>query len=485
MRGILLAALLALLGQAAHASDLEVRSPQGEIWARPGELVDVVVSGPPGEPVHLAGPRGVVLPLAEGGPGVYRGSVVLESPGPWKVVWGRKALPLGPIRLLGPGLPVAEVARDGAVYRSGPGDAPDRYDPLPAGYRFLVSGKREGWLRLEPAGGWVHESSVRLGPQAPSRPALSGIRVLEPGDGSARLVLRLGEPAPWQVLAEPESDRLQLWLPGASETMGEVQYDRTARRVRGIRLVPSERGTRVELDLGPGGLWGYRLEWRAPDLVWTLAPPPSLPRLREAGRPLEGLCAALDPGHGGSDDGAVGRDGRKEKDVNLEVCLALRRDLEEAGARVVLIRDADVSLAAPGAGAEEELGARVRRAEEAGARVFLSVHHNARPDVAEGRVAHGTHVYYYRPQSLELARRLAAPLAAALGEPDSAFLWRSFHVIRQAGMPAVLVEVNFLSNPEVEARTRQTDYAGLAAGGILQGLVDFLRHSLAAPAGEE
>jgi len=133
--------------------------------------------------------------------------------------------------------------------------------------------------------------------------------------------------------------------------------------------------------------------------------------------------------------------------------------------------------------ASEELGARVRLAEEAGAQVFLSIHHNAKASVAEGRVSHGTHMYYFHPQSRVLAQTLAAPVAAAIGEPEYASFWRSFQVTRQTGMPAVLVEVNFLSNPALEAQTRQADYAARAAGGILQGLLDFFRRTQGSEAG--
>ena len=57
--------------------------------------------------------------------------------------------------------------------------------------------------------------------------------------------------------------------------------------------------------------------------------------------------------------------------------------------------------------------------------LFISVHHNARPDVKDGRVAHGTHIYYYQPAARGLAQAIAAPLARSIGEPSYQHFWRS------------------------------------------------------------
>jgi N-acetylmuramoyl-L-alanine amidase len=188
-----------------------------------------------------------------------------------------------------------------------------------------------------------------------------------------------------------------------------------------------------------------------------------------------GILIVLDPGHGGSDLGAVGVGGLQEKDLNLAQALALKEELERAGARVVLTRDSDRELAGPQGSAEQELGARVKLAEDQGAQLFLSLHHNAKADVAEARRAHGTHIYYYRPHSRPLAQALAEPLAAALGESEYMALWRSFNVTRQTRMPAVLVESNFISNPALEERMRRPDYLLQSARGLRAGIEAFLR----------
>ena len=154
---------------------------------------------------------------------------------------------------------------------------------------------------------------------------------------------------------------------------------------------------------------------------------------------------------------------------------ALRSELQKAGAIVTMTRDGDHQLTPDSAPADAELGARAEVGVRSHAQLFLSVHHNARPDVKDGRVAHGTHIYYYQPASRGLAQAIAAPLARAIGEPSYQHFWRSFGVIRQPEMPAVLVECNFLSNPKLEkGMLRNPAYPQKAARGIVDGVNRFL-----------
>jgi hypothetical protein len=81
-----------------------------------------------------------------------------------------------------------------------------------------------------------------------------------------------------------------------------------------------------------------------------------------------GHVVAIDPGHGGTDPGAIGVTGLVEKDVVLDVSLRLRAFLERQGVRVVMTRETDVFV---------DLGARVPIALREGATVFVSIHANA------------------------------------------------------------------------------------------------------------
>ncbi len=458
----------------------ELKGPEGELWVRPGEVVPIQATGAPGEPMKLVAPDGQVIPLVEGPAGRFSVEVNGWRNGSYRLQQGQQHTTVGPVRVLSGRLPTARVTRANAIYRSGPGEEYDRLDPLPAGLTLGLEARQHDWLRSGP--GWVALKDVQLGSFPPSRPRLTNIRMSESPEGRAVLRLRLGEPVACQVDSRPEQGELTVRLPGAGLTMVEVAYGPEPRRVRAVQLASTPEEARVRLTLGPEGNWGYQVRWEAPDLVLDLTPPPhrgwsNPPRPAGAGtgRPLVGLVIALDAGHGGSDSGAVGLNGTCEKDLNLALALALKQELEREGARVIMTRETDRDVADPEAPAEEELAARVRLAEEGGANLFVSLHHNAMADVEKGRKAHGVHIYSYRPHSRALAEALAHPLAAAIGESEWMALWRSFHVTRQSSMPAVLVEANFLSNPEVEARMGREDYIPQAARGLKDGLEAFLR----------
>lgn len=446
----------------ALAQEPKLLQPALPAWFLAEEPVALEVEAGAGRQLSLRIPDESEVALTEGPPGHYRATVRPDGTAALLLVEGGKVVTsLGTLECLELALPVAEVTRDQAVFRSGPTADFDRYDPVTAGVRLEVTGRRGDWLRT-PAG-WIAVGDVKLWPTGTTvEPAiLSSVRAKESPDGAAEFHLRLSQPCPWQTRETPQG--LTVVLPGAAMAMYETAYPPDPVRVQSIVLRPGAHETQVEL--GVGRLSGYTLRWEAPDLVVRLQPP--LPRR------LEGLRVVLDAGHGGSDPGAVGLHGMKEADANLAVTRALQRELENAGAQVTLTRSADVEVA--GGSAEGELAARVAAAEAARGQLFVSIHHNASANVATGRVAHGTHVYYYRLQSNELARALARPLAGAIGEPSSMHLWRSFALTRQTGMPAVLVEVNFISNPQLErGMLGAPGYAERAAQGLRRGLEDYL-----------
>lgn len=188
---------------------------------------------------------------------------------------------------------------------------------------------------------------------------------------------------------------------------------------------------------------------------------------------LTGITVCIDPGHGGYDGGAVGREsGTLEKAINLQLARELKRQLEAEGAGVMLTRDRDIALAEEGSGRKRrDLQARVDSA--AGADVFLSLHMNEYPD----RTQSGPQVFY--TEGAENSRLLAGAIQSSMNQLLSPVRPRSAHsgdyfVLREQTLPAVLVECGFLSNKEEEAKLLSEDYQNKVAQSILQGLLEYL-----------
>jgi N-acetylmuramoyl-L-alanine amidase len=212
---------------------------------------------------------------------------------------------------------------------------------------------------------------------------------------------------------------------------------------------------------------------------------------------------AIDAGHGGKDPGAIGVNKAREAQIVLAISRELRRELERRGFEVVMTRSSDVFL---------PLEARTDIANRRDADLFISVHANAarnrklagvetylldtRYDRQTARVAareNGTTVAQLSELHKILAalrlgnnERYAARYAELVQDALVSRLRRSypstvdlgvkrgpFLVLFQADMPAILVEVGFVSNPSEGPRLRTAAFARLAAQGIADGVSDY------------
>ena len=179
--------------------------------------------------------------------------------------------------------------------------------------------------------------------------------------------------------------------------------------------------------------------------------------------PSSRLTVAIDPGHGGLDVGAIGRGGLQEKNVNLPIALAVASQLQQQGVQTVLTRpsDRDVSLES-----------RVIQAEEANASIFVSIHANAislsRPEV------NGLETYYYQ-SGQRLAQSIHNSILRRLNIRDRGVRQAGFYVLRKTSMPAVLVEVGFVTGQEDSRNLSNSTYRQKMAEAIADGIVQYLR----------
>lgn len=332
---------------------------------------------------------------------------------------------------------------------------------FPTGTRARVSGRAGDDLRLRLAAGtetWVAQGDARPAALTSTAPAVVGSVTLTPAADRVTLRVPLGWRVPVQVLEEERELTLRLY--GAAGDIEWIRYgaaDSLVRRVRWAQESAEQVSLTVELARS---VWGYRLRWERSDLVFEIRRPPPL----DEGHPLRGRLIAVDPGHPPA--GATGPTGLREAEANLAVALELRHLLEEAGARVLMTRTADIPL---------DLWPRVRLAESAGAEVLVSVHNNALPDGINPFVHHGSSVFYNQPRSVPLARAVQDELVSHLGLPDLGIGRGDLALVRVTWMPSVLTEGLFMMLPDQEAALRTVEGRRRYATAIFQGLRRFLR----------
>jgi N-acetylmuramoyl-L-alanine amidase len=246
------------------------------------------------------------------------------------------------------------------------------------------------------------------------------------------------------------------------------------------------------------------LEFEGPPLpagAKTAAPAPPRPTPRPALEEPAVRTIVIDPGHGGQEVGARGPGGTLEKDVSLAIARRLRAELVSSrGLQVFLTRDRDV---------EVSLDERAAIANNYKADLFVSIHANA----SRARGAKGSEVYFlsyqasddesrriaqlegmaepvgqappgsdlalilwdmaqaeHLEESSALASRIQEELAVVTGSEGRGVKQAPFRVLVGAAMPAVLVEVAFISNPDEEKLLSSDGYQAKVAGALARGL---------------
>ncbi|MBI4341724.1 MAG: N-acetylmuramoyl-L-alanine amidase [Candidatus Omnitrophica bacterium] len=216
--------------------------------------------------------------------------------------------------------------------------------------------------------------------------------------------------------------------------------------------------------------------------------------------PTRPITIVIDAGHGGHDPGAS-YFGLQEKSLALDVAKRLHAQLQQAGVLPIMTREADAFI---------PLNGRPAVANRLQAGLFVSIHLNANRNSGVS----GAEVYYpresvisasatlppwipasgtsiasmeekravwehvlrrSRSQSRRLAGTLCRSMRQGLGVPCRGGKAARFVVLREAWMPAVLVEVGYMSNPVEAQRLASAEYRQAAAEAIAEGILEYVR----------
>lgn len=213
----------------------------------------------------------------------------------------------------------------------------------------------------------------------------------------------------------------------------------------------------------------------------------------------------IDAGHGGKDPGAMGQNKSKEKEIVLDISMRIKRILEKEGIKVKLTRTDDNFIT---------LQERTEFASKTKADAYISIHANFSPK----RSVSGIEVFalrnltmsekgdenrmlnkkvflsnlstnprdknvesvvedllyeYKQSESLKLARKMGENLSRSLKASNRGTKTAGFYVLRNTFIPAVLVEVGFLSNAKEERLLKSDSYRDKVARSIANTLLDY------------
>jgi len=176
-----------------------------------------------------------------------------------------------------------------------------------------------------------------------------------------------------------------------------------------------------------------------------------------------GHLIVLDPGHGGFDTGSTSQN-VEEKALALRTAVLVKRYLSSMGYRVILTRSRDVFI---------PLAKRTAIANDTKSKLLVSLHYNA----FKNPNAKGIEIYYYdkgskwrSSNSKKLAQLVLSRLLTQTGAASRGVKHGNFHMVREANMPAILVEGGFITHPKERDQLSDPKYLDRIAQGIAEGV---------------
>ena len=184
---------------------------------------------------------------------------------------------------------------------------------------------------------------------------------------------------------------------------------------------------------------------------------------------LDGIRVLLNPGHGGSETGAVGPTGVLAKDVSLTVSLLLQDELLSRGAVVVMTRETDLDIS---------LTERQQLIAQAEPTLALTIHYTSVEEDGDAEGSQGVRSYWYHPQSHGAAMFLHNYLVEHLGRVDGGIFWNNLALTRPSEAPAVVLELGFMTNPEEFEWLTDEDEQRVLARVLADGIVTWLHSEI-------
>lgn len=454
--------------------------PEGNLILKPGDRISFKVKAQPGQSVSALGfiplyerPLTASEPMA----GIYQGSYTLRETDSFsgQKIFARISTSDGRSRDKYTGTTVSttdvlasDVAQTiGRLAHLEYGLGDDRLGGAKIGYldsnvRLNITGKFGSDYRVALTtnrSAFIPEEHISFLPRGSAAPqSLTGKLVASGDDKFDYVILNLTERLPYQSMQQLDPSAIWVDVFGATNNTNWVTHLSSAREIRQVDYEQLSDGIyRIKILLHHKQHWGHQLYYNGKDLVIKIRRQPADPALHH-------LTIAIDAGHGGKNNGAVGATGVYEKELTLLLSMELKKVLEKKGAKIIMTRTTDSFF---------DNKQRILFYRDSLPDLLLSIHLNASENPLN---VSGTSCYYRYAGFSKLAEGIHTHLQE-LGLKDYG-LTGSFNFMLNSPTeyPNALVETLFLSNPLEEMKMLDPDFRHHMADKIVEGIEHFLRH---------
>ena len=363
------------------------------------------------------------------------------------------------------GFAAIEVIRDFAHLRSAPGSSwVNDFTPASVGMRDTVTGFRDGYFRLS-FGGYISTNDVRV---IPERTLLTN-RILsaamEVHDDITEIRFGVTENVPVDARIENNSLNITLFNSPRGGRILNMPNNPLFTDVT-ITNNTTQRSVTYSFPLvHADNFYGFDVAYEGGFIIVRVRNPI---RLVEGDRPLAGLTIAVDPGHGGRDPGSMGFlgiHGPNEKDLVLDVSLALRDLLTEMGAKVVMTRITDTTF---------DLAERVFYLNDLRPDLAISIHYDSMNDNQDNTRTRGITPLYTRQSGRLLANTVGRTLSEDLDRHLRAARHQNLGIARNHRFPVALIEIGFITNMAEFEFAMSDEGVQRTAQSLARGVVEFV-----------
>jgi N-acetylmuramoyl-L-alanine amidase len=339
---------------------------------------------------------------------------------------------------------------------------------IDSGIRIIITGRQEGQYRVqlsERMTAWIPVQFVNLLPEQTPLPKSTTGSILVTGTRTTdHITLALDQKLPYVSRQLIEPARIEIDIFGGTSNTNWITHHLAAKGIEAVTWQQfAEDQFRLTILLKDSRHWGYRVGYGGGNSLRIQVKRP--PTIDDPENPLRGMTFVVDAGHGGSNNGAVGSTGAKEKDINIYTALLVRDLLVARGARVVMTREEDIDVS---------MAERAVLALQTNPDMLISLHANSIGFGSDPLQTYGTSTYYRHIGYAELANVLYGKMLEL--ELNEFGVVGSFNFTLNGfnEFPNVLVEMAFISHPEDEMLLLDSGFQERMTEKIVEGIEEYL-----------